>query len=292
MESRFRKGSVVSSAPNFFQRNEFLLRRLHSLFGLVPVGAYVTVHLLVNASVFASPELFQRLVFHIHSLGPILPLVEWTFIFLPIIFHGVYGLIITKDGHPNTQAYPYNSNFRYTMQRATGLIAFLFIAWHVFQMHGWIHSEFWVKYVAEPLGGAEFSPYNAASSGAEAMQGSIIFPILYAIGVLAVAFHLANGIFTFGITWGLWVSPKAQNGAKLAANCIFVVLAVAGMASIVGLYTMSSETIAEVRVEEDEAYKILSETGDILPNAHKHSKQSEFYENNDEEEAPEAESER
>lgn len=280
---------MVSSAPNFFQRNEFLLRRLHSLLGLIPVGAYVVVHLMVNASVFGSPKLFQRLVFHIHSLGPILPVVEWTFIFLPIIFHGVYGLMITKGGNPNTQAYPYNSNFRYTMQRATGLIAFLFIAWHVFQMHGWIHAEFWVNNIAKPLGGAEFAPYNAASSGAEAMQASIIIPILYAIGVLATVFHFSNGLFTFGITWGFWVSQKAQESAKLAANVLFVVLAVVGMTSIVGLYSMSSERIVEVRAQEDEAYKLLSETGDVLPNAHKHSPQSEFAPKHEHEEADEAE---
>ncbi|MEW4453102.1 MULTISPECIES: succinate dehydrogenase cytochrome b558 subunit [Bremerella] len=267
------------------------MRRLHSLSGLVPVGAYMVVHLSVNASVFGAPLLFQRLVFHIHSLGPILPLVEWAFIFLPIIFHAAYGLLITSGGNPNTQAYPYNSNFRYTMQRATGLVAFLFIAWHVFHMHGWIHANFWINNVAHPLFGAQFSPYNAASSGALAMQASIIVPILYTIGVLATVFHFSNGLFTFGITWGLWINPKAQERAKLAANVVFVLLAVAGMAAIVGLYSMSSEKIAEVRVEEDKAYEILVETGDIMPNPHKHSEESKFsHEEHDE--APQAESER
>jgi len=288
---------VVSSAPSFLQRNEFLLRRLHSLTGLVPVGAYMVMHLSVNASVFGSPRLFQRLVFHIHSLGPLLPLVEWAFIFLPIIFHGVYGLIITKDGNPNTQNYPYNSNFRYTMQRATGLIAFLFIAWHVFHMHGWFHNSIWAEYVTSPLGGAMFSPYNAASSGAVAMQASIIVPILYAIGVLATTFHFCNGLFTFGITWGFWISAKAQERAKMVANVLFVILAVVGMTSIVGLYSMSESKIAEVRKEEDKAYELLVETGDVMPNEHKHSEDSKFYHAEEEEleesdDAAQAESER
>lgn len=283
---------MVSSAPSFLQRNEFLLRRLHSLTGLIPIGAYMVVHLAVNASVFGSPRLFQRLVFHIHSLGPLLPLVEWSLIFLPIIFHAVYGLIITKDGNPNTQSYPYNSNFRYTMQRATGLVAFLFIAWHVFHMHGWIHAEFWVNNVAHPLFGAQFSPYNAASSGAEAMQASIIVPILYAIGVLAATFHFTNGLFTFGITWGFWISAKAQEKAKMVANVLFVVLAVVGMTSIVGLYSMSQEKIAEVRKEEDKAYELLVETGDVMPNDHKHSKESKYYHAEESDDAAQAESKR
>lgn len=246
-----------------------MLRRLHSLTGLVPVGAYMVIHLLTNASVFGSPKMFQRLVFHIHSLGPMLPIVEWIFIFLPILFHGVYGLIITTGGRPNTTDYPYNSNVRYTLQRATGLIAFLFIAWHVFHMHGWFHFSIWADYVTTPLMGAQFSPYNAASSAAIAMQKSIVIPILYTIGVLATVFHLSNGIFTFGITWGLWISAKAQHNAKLVTNVIGVVIAVIGLTSIVGLQTMSN--IDEVRAEEDRAYETLVITGDVLPNEHKRS---------------------
>ena len=57
-------------------------------------------------------------------------------------------------------------------------------------------------------------PYNAASTAAEAMQASLIVPILYAIGVLSCVFHLANGIWTFGITWGIWVTPAAQRWAN------------------------------------------------------------------------------
>jgi len=257
----------VSSAPSFLERHEFLLRRLHSLTGLIPIGAYMVVHLAVNSSVFGDAMAFQRRVFQIHSLGPILPVIEWLFIFLPIIFHGVYGLVIAKDGNPNNQAYPYNSNFRYTLQRATGIIAFLFIFWHVFHMHGWFHESTWLKYVAEPLAGAQFKPYNASSTAAEAMQASIIVPVLYAIGVLSCVFHLANGIFTFGITWGLWITPKAQTNAKLATNGLGVIIALLGLLPIAGLWSLSN--IDEVREKENQAYQILVTTGEIMENDHK-----------------------
>ena len=54
-----------SGAPaggSFLERNEFLLRRLHSLSGIVPVGAYMVIHLITNASVLDSPATFQRSV--------------------------------------------------------------------------------------------------------------------------------------------------------------------------------------------------------------------------------------
>ncbi|PQO43764.1 succinate dehydrogenase cytochrome b558 subunit [Blastopirellula marina] len=255
----------MSNKPGFWARNEFLIRRLHSLTGLLPVGAYMIVHLLVNASVAASPETFQRNVFKIHALGALLPLVEWTFIFLPIMFHAFLGLAFTFGANPNYTEYRYNSNFRYTMQRATGLIAFVFIAWHVFHMHGWIHNEAWLHLIHG--WGGMFKPYNAATSAALAMQASVLYPIFYTIGVLACVFHLSNGLFTMGITWGIWISPKAQTGAKLVTSVFGLGLALVGLTSIVGLWTMKD--LPEIREKENTAYELLVEIGDIPPNPHK-----------------------
>src|SRR3954471_12626823 len=173
----------AAGSGSFLERHEFLLRRLHSLSGLVPVGAYMVVHLLTNASVLDGPAAFQRRVYAIHSLGAVLPLVEWTFIFLPLIYHAVFGILITRGALPNSSTYKYASNVRYTLQRATGMIAFVFIFWHVFHMHGWFHADAWMQNVAEPLGGGKFRAYNATSTAAQAMQLSLIVPILYAIGV-------------------------------------------------------------------------------------------------------------
>ena len=135
----------MDTNPSFLARHEFLIRRLHSLSGLIPVGAYMCIHLLTNASTLDSSATFQRAVYQIHSLGSILPLVEWVFIFIPILFHGIIGVVIIRGGLPNYGSYKYTSNLRYTLQRASGMIAFAFIMWHVFQMHGWFHFEAWQK---------------------------------------------------------------------------------------------------------------------------------------------------
>src|SRR6186997_3187330 len=105
-------------------RHEFLIRRLHSLSGLIPVGAYMVVHLLTNASVVDSPNAFQRAVYQIHSFGGLLPAIEWIFIFIPILFHAIIGVVIIRGGLPNSGTYRYGKNIRYTLQRATGMIAF------------------------------------------------------------------------------------------------------------------------------------------------------------------------
>jgi succinate dehydrogenase cytochrome b subunit len=223
----------VAPQGSFLERHEFLLRRLHSLSGLVPVGAYMVIHLLTNASVLDGPATFQRNVYAIHGLGAVLPLVEWTFIFLPLIYHALYGVLITRGALPNSGTYRYGSNVRYTLQRATGMIAFVFIFWHVFHMHGWFHFEAWERGVAEPLHGAQFRAYNAASTAAAALQ-PIIVQILYAVGVLSCVFHLANGIWTFGITWGLWVTPAAQRWASGVSLVFGVLLAAVSLGALGG----------------------------------------------------------
>lgn len=226
-----REGIVLeTSESSFFARNEFLIRRLHSLSGLIPVGAYLCVHLLTNASIWGGGEIYQANVDKIHALGPLLPFVEWAFIFIPLLFHAVIGFIIIGGGLPNTTQYPYARNVRYTLQRITGIVAFVFIVWHVLQMH----------YLGAPLKRldptlfAQFDPQDAAATASAALQGSLFIQLIYAIGILSSVYHLANGIWTMGITWGVWTSAAAQRRADFVCSGFGAALAVVGVAALLG----------------------------------------------------------
>jgi succinate dehydrogenase / fumarate reductase cytochrome b subunit len=197
----------------------------------------MTLHLATNASILESPGTFQRAVYQIHSLGSLLSVVEWAFIFLPILFHGLFGLVIIRGGLMNAGAYPYASNMRYVLQRVTGLVALAFIVLHVFHMHGWIHADAWLENVVRPLGGAQFRPYNGPSTLGAAMQG-MLTPVLYAVGLLSCVFHFANGLWTMGITWGVWISPAAQRRTTWACGAVGVVLAILAMSALYGAVTV------------------------------------------------------
>lgn len=231
---------TATTSSSFFVRHEFLIRRLHSLSGLVPVGAYMVVHLLTNATVLNGARSFQRAVDSIHSLGVLLPAVEWTFIFLPIIFHAVVGVAIIRSGSSNTSSYPYGGNIRYLLQRATAWIALAFIFFHVLQLHGWI------KPIAHQLGQGKFSHLHATSSAADAIQASFWIEVAYAIGVLSCVYHLANGIWTSGITWGLWTTPAAQRRANWVCGAFGVALAAIGMSALFGISTVDVKGAYEV----------------------------------------------
>jgi succinate dehydrogenase / fumarate reductase cytochrome b subunit len=261
---------MIQPTGSFFGRHEFLIRRLHSLSGLVPVGAYMTVHLLVNASLNNGPGEFQKNVNQIHSLGKFLLPVEWAFIFLPIIFHAVVGVWIIKTGKSNVDRYRYTSNFRYAMQRWTGVIAVVFIFFHVFHLHGWFHTDSWLKNVAEPLGMANFRPYNAASTLAASLSG-FVWPIFYLVGVLACVYHFANGVWTAGITWGIWISPKAQRWATYVCTAGGIGLILVGLSA---LYAATQLDVEAARKIEDDMYNARVSTGELVPNEHKRSSHS------------------
>ena len=260
--------SPATSAPvqSFLLRHDFLIRRLHSLSGLVPVGAYMTVHLLTNSSLVGGADVFQKNVFMIHSL-PFLPVIEWVFIFLPIIFHAVAGVWISRNGKSNLQQYRLAGNRRYTWQRITAYIAIVFIFTHVFHLHGWFHNDWWLKNVANPLGMASFRPYNAASSLATAL-GGFLWPVFYAIGVLACTFHFANGIWTAGITWGVWLTPKSQRRASIACGLFGLFIGAAGLSSLVAARTTD---VAKAAKTENEMYDAGIQLHTITPDDHKRS---------------------
>jgi succinate dehydrogenase / fumarate reductase cytochrome b subunit len=227
-----------NSAPSL-GRYEFLLRRLHSLLGLAPVGGYLVFHLLMNGAILDGLATFQRRVDAIAQLGPsTLFLLEWPFIFLPILFHGLIGLVIVGRGKRNVAAYPYMENIRYTLQRWTGVIAFVFIVCHVFHMHGWLRYDWWVNLVANPLGGKQFDPEHAATAAA-AIRASAWIELFYAVGVAACVYHLANGLWTLGITWGIWTSPRAQRWASYPCLAFGLFLAIVGFGALWGMITIS-----------------------------------------------------
>ena len=163
------------------------------------------VHLATNASVLNGPATFQKNVDTIHSLGRLLPIVEWTFIFIPLLFHMLLGVAFIRGGNQKTPCESRGGNTRYILQRWTGMVAAAFILFHVLTLH--------------KLGLGQFDPHHASSSTAEALQSSIFFPIIYVVGVLSCVFHLANGLWTMGITWGIVGLSRSPGSSRANYVC-------------------------------------------------------------------------
>ena len=228
-------------ATRFGERHFFLIRRLHSLSGLVPVGAYLVIHLLTNAAVLVPGTSFayQIQVERIHSLGPLLVPIEITFIFIPILFHALVGLAIALEAIPNAGAYRYGPNIRYTLQRITGYIAFAFILYHVWHLH----------WVGRPLGGGHFAVHDetgapaAAVTTARAIQASWWIAPWYAVGILSSVYHLSDGLWTSLITWGITIRPRTQRISAYACAVFGVVLGLVGLGALSGFQRFRTEGV-------------------------------------------------
>lgn len=210
------------------QRHYFLLKRLHSLTGIVPIGMFLVIHLTTNSSLAWGkvalrgdyPELgvlgggvayFQREVTWINTSVPHLALLEWT-LWISILFHSVLGFYYAFTARPNTTNYPYLANWRYRLQRWSGYIGILFIFYHVATLR-W--NWYWL--VPPFDGSVQWSHAQAASTLAAALRGGenftaagLVVALFYFLGVSLLVFHFANGLWTAAITWGLTVSEKAQ----------------------------------------------------------------------------------
>jgi len=189
-------------------RLHWTLRRLHSLSGIVPIGFFLFFHLFENSYVTLGGAAWWKETEFTRTL-PFQVAIEATMLWIPILYHALYGLVITATAEPNVVQYPHTRNYQYTLQRITGAIAFLFIGYHVLSTRGWFY-----------LTGVET---NFAT-----MQATMLNPALlaiYLVGTLSCVYHLTNGIFTFCITWGITAGPKAQNMVNYACIALFIVLA-------------------------------------------------------------------
>ncbi len=210
----------------FLRQHHFLLRRLHSLTGIVPVGGYLLIHFFINSQAIRGSESFHAAVRFVNSL----PLVHWLevlFIFIPLYFHAIYGIYIAAQSRHNVTNYGYGRNWAFFLQRMTGIITLIYVTVHLWQFR-----------IPKSLGA--FGPYE----GGDSMSGLPTYDVVHAamsanwvalftsVGVVSAVYHLCNGVSTFLITWGITVGPKSQRASQWVTGAAFVAISAWGLAII------------------------------------------------------------
>jgi succinate dehydrogenase / fumarate reductase cytochrome b subunit len=198
----------------------FLLRRLHSLVGLLPVGAFLIFHLWENSQSRLGAEHYNGVVVASLQGMNYLALIEIFVIALPLLFHAGYGLVIAAAARPELHRYPYARNWLYTLQRVSGIGILLFLLLHVGLTRLWG--------LVEPAARSDLYGH---------MQGLLTQPWMlaaYLSGLLLAVFHLANGLWAMGLVWGITTSARAQRLSGYACAGIGVILAAMGLHGLVG----------------------------------------------------------
>jgi succinate dehydrogenase / fumarate reductase cytochrome b subunit len=226
------KGTVHGVAPlRAGQGTSFLLRRLHSLSGIVPVGAFLLEHILIsNSTAISGPDAYARQVSFLGNL-PLVFFLELFGIWLPILFHALYGFYIWYRGDGNTVAYPWTGNWMYTLQRWTGGIAFVYIVWHTWTMR---------------FSGIDLHAYPNASFGK--VQAELMNPLLlafYIVGLVAACWHFAYGIWLFCAKWGITSGEKARQRFLVVCLGLFAVMTLVGLVSLYSFRARFPQSAAE-----------------------------------------------
>ncbi|WP_251549462.1 succinate dehydrogenase cytochrome b558 subunit [Neobacillus muris] len=193
---------------------EFFNRRLHSLLGVIPIGIFLLQHLTVNHFATKGADSFNTAANFMGNL-PFKIVLETVVIYLPILFHAIYGLYIAFTATSNISRFGYFRNWMYIIQRVTGVITLIFIAWHV-----------WQTRVA-----AAFGSEVDFDMMAEILSSPFMFGF-YLVGILSAIFHFANGLWSFLVSWGITVSPRSQKISTYFTMVVFVLLSIVGIRTL------------------------------------------------------------
>lgn len=197
--------------------HSFLLRRLHSLTGIFPVGAFLLEHFLSNAYATNGPSAYADQVKLLTGL-PFLVWVEAIFIWIPILFHSVYGFYIWYRGESNVLDYPWLGNWMYAAQRWTGAITFAYIAFHTWEMR---------------FSGIELKTNSEAAFAK--VQLSLSHPwvlAFYVAGIVAASWHFSYGLWLFAAKWGFTVGNKSRQKFGYVCFGLAIALIIVGIATI------------------------------------------------------------
>ena len=199
------------------QGSSFFWHKLHSLVGIVPIGAFLLEHLLSNFEALKGPAAYGAQVKFLNSL-PLVRVLEWVFIFLPILYHAIYGVYIWLRGKSNIVYYPWAGNWMYVSQRWTGLIAFLYIGQHVYRQR---------------FSGVSLPEHPGASFHKVQMELANPWMLaVYVIAMIAICWHFSYGIWLFAAKWGITPGETARKRFGYACAAFGVVLLALGLASI------------------------------------------------------------
>ena len=193
--------------------SHFLLRRLHSLTGILPVGLFLIYHLYLQLYLHSGAKAYNEQVNSFYDS----PLAIWILVlivYFPLLFHSIYGAIISFEAQVQP-SYHYFSHLLYWLQRLSGIGVLLFVIAHVWNAQlGPFFADKWGTH------------WEHLSEGFSAPETGLVTKTVYALGILAATFHFANGINTFCMTWGIALTPKSQHRIRAFSIAVFILLTV------------------------------------------------------------------
>jgi succinate dehydrogenase / fumarate reductase cytochrome b subunit len=181
------------------------------------VGAFLVEHFISNAFATNGWKAYADQVKFLTGL-PFVLVLEIVGIYIPILYHSLYGFYIWFRGESNVSDYPWAGNFMYAAQRWTGAITFAYIAWHTYTMR--------------------FTGIHLLTNSAAAfhkVQVELQHPwalAFYVVGIIAASWHFGYGLFLFCAKWGIAVSERSRKWVARAGIAIALLFIAVGLLTV------------------------------------------------------------
>ncbi len=211
--------------------NSYYFRKIHSLLGVIPVGFFLIEHLLTNYTAVDGHAAFVDQINWLNSL-PLVLFLEIVGIWIPLLYHAVYGLYVAYQARNNVSNFGYLRNVMFMLQRVTGVLTFIFVAWHFFE------TRFQVA-----IGNVEHDALGLTMH--EIATNPVMFTI-YVIGIVAAVFHFSNGMWSFLVSWGITIGPRAQRISTYIWMGVFVVMSIMFIMSLTAFTDSQFEQLPDM----------------------------------------------
>jgi succinate dehydrogenase / fumarate reductase, cytochrome b subunit len=213
-------------------------KRLHTLSGSIALAAFLALHLFTNASALGGYALYDAVAGAIARFR-LLPLFEVVFIVLPLGFHAGYGLHLLRRGFaPEEESSSASDRERYgerrlwVLQRVSAAFVLVFVLGHLWELR-------LQRLVFGLPADALYTVLTAHLSST--WLGVPWIALGYLLGLLAVCFHLANGLFAATASWKVGVDAAGSSTGRKRVRIVTVglglILFVVGTATVIGLAT-------------------------------------------------------
>ena len=213
---------TMSAAAPSVQRTDrsFLRARMASLLAVVPLGVWTVNHLWNNLSAFKGGAAWQA---DVTEYGhPLAFFASSVIALLPLVLHTVWGISRLTTSKPNNVKYKSFTNLKYALQRLSAIGVMLFLGAHI-----------WLAMLHPRITTGRPEPF---ADIAHQMHHHGPTLAVYVLGTLGVAYHLANGLHSFAMGWGVVTSRQALKKLESVVLVVFLLLLAMSWGAVYGLW--------------------------------------------------------
>ena len=214
-----------SGRSSALARSSFFQARLASAVAIAPLGIWTFAHLWHNLAAFEGADAWQSAV--TEYAHPFAEAMTGLVVLLPLAIHTVWGIGRLAASRPNNQRYRFYGNLKYLLQRIAALGVLFFLGAHI-----------WQAMLRPRLVEGHPEPFTHIAAF---MHGHTPTLVVYLLGTLGVAYHLANGTHTVCMGWGLVSSQRALRRLEWLAVVLFFLLLAMSWGTIYALWAAGRE---------------------------------------------------